>query len=197
MKILACLAFALAACGSDAVSSTDSARQAYFGLDGAIDRAMNLGMKGYNDASSANIPAETGNGDISGTLTVTGHVDQGSSDNKTMNLSTAFTMYQDRLPAADAPGVASGLTYDTDAAALPALSMLLKSIPNGTLTGTLTGKLHMTGSLKGDVTLTLSFSATLQPVPGQSGKIQRVPGSTHITGTAASDYGTYTVDITR
>jgi hypothetical protein len=197
MKNLACFALVLAACGSDTVSSTDNARKAYLGLDGAVDRAINLGLKGKNEAQSANIPTETGSGDVSGTLTVTGMVDQGTAKMAQMTLQTAFVMYQDRVPAGDAPGAASGLTYDSDAAAPPALGMSLKDLPNGTLTGTFNGKVHMSGGLKGDITLALSLTATLQPVPTMTANLQRVPGSTHITGTATSDYGTYMVDITR
>src|SRR5262245_26607098 len=100
------LAFAfagMAACSDDdKVSSEAEARQAYFGLDRAIDRALNLGMAGFNAAHSANIPDQTGTGDITGMLVVSGQVDQGASNNKEMRLKTAFTMYQDRLTGADA-----------------------------------------------------------------------------------------------
>ena len=123
-------------------------------------------------------------------------MDQGASANKEMRLNTAFVGYEDRVPTGDAP-VPSGITYDTDAAALPALSLSLRNIPSGTLTGTLTGKVHMTGDLKGDATLALTFAGTIQPVAGMPGQIQRTPGSTHVTGTVMSAYGTYTVDVTR
>jgi hypothetical protein len=189
---------ALAACGSDStVSSTDSAKQAYLGLDRAIDKSINLGMAGYNAASSANIPPQTGAGDVNGTLTVSGHVDQGTSNNKEMNLTTAFAGYQDNLPIAADGGtvVKSGITYDTNPASLPALSMSLKGIPTGTFSGTLTGPLTMTGSLKGTITLSLSFAGNLESAGGQM--IRRAVGSTHVTGTATSDYGTYTIDLTR
>jgi hypothetical protein len=198
MKLLAFAALlASAACSSnDAVSSAADARRAYFGLDVAIDRALNLGMKGYNDASSANIPAESGNGDVAGTLTVSGQVDQGQSPNKEMRLKTAFAAYQDRLPPSDAgAGAPYGVTYDTDAAVLPELDLSLRNIPNGTFTGTFTGKVIMSGDLKGAVTLALTFSGTIQAVPGQPGKIQR--SSVHVTGTATSDYGTYAVSVDR
>src|SRR5262245_59286739 len=109
------LAFALllTACGSDSVSSTDDARRVYLGLDRAVDRGLNLGFQGFNDANSANIPPEVGNGDYAGTLTVTGQVDQGASTNKEMRLKTAFVGYQDRQPPGDGPGAPLGLTYDT------------------------------------------------------------------------------------
>src|SRR5262245_58828630 len=127
MRFLAFACIMLSACGNDEVSSTEEARRAYFGLDRAVDKSINLGMQGFNAAQSANIPAQTGNGDISGTLVVSGQVDQGMSSNKEMRLKTALTMYQDRLPAAvDAgQGDPSKITYDSDAAALPALDMSL------------------------------------------------------------------------
>jgi hypothetical protein len=170
------------------------AASAYFGLEEAVYRAVDLALVGLNGASSANLPAETGNGDISGTLTVTGHVDQGVSDNKTMNVATAFMVYQDRLPTAEG-GAASGITYDTDAVSLPMLSILLRNIPNGSFTGSLSGALHMSGKLNGDVVLVLAINGSVEPVPGMPGKIQRVPGTTYVTGTATSDYGTYRLDL--
>lgn len=193
------------ACGDDdKVSSEEEARLAYLGIDAAIDRALNLGMAGFNAAQSANIPTQTGNGTVSGTLTVSGQVDQGASDNKGMRLSTAFVMYQDLLPATGDAGAAaaSRITYDTDASALPALNLTLRNIPKatdppGTFTGTLAGTVHMTGGrLDGDVTLMLNFSGNIRVISGGSG-IERVPGSTHVTGTATSKYGTYAIDLTR
>jgi hypothetical protein len=184
------------ACGSDSVSNSDNARRAYLGLDAAIDKALNLGMKGYNDASSANIPTEMTTGDVMGTLTVTGQVDQGASSNKEMRLITAFVGYEDRVLVGDAP-TPTGIVYDAAAGSAADLNLSLRNIPSGTFTGTLNRAVHMTGDLKGDVTLMLTFSGNLQPVAGMAGKIQRMPGSTHITGTATSDYGTFTVDITR
>ena len=197
MRVYLSFAFLLMCCGSDSVSSQDDARRAYLGLDLSVDRALNLGFKGFNDASSANIPTEVGNGDASGTLTVTGQVDQGASDNKEMRLKTAYAGYQDRQPPGDGPGAPLGLTYDTDAAALPELDLSLRNIPNGTFTGSLNGKVNMSGDLKGAVTLALTFSGAIQPIPSMPGKIQRTPGTTHVTGTASSDYGSYTVDLTR
>jgi hypothetical protein len=204
MKTLACLALVLAACSSDStVSNADDARRAYLGLDQAIDRALNLGLQGFNDSSSANIPPESANGDAMGTLTVTGKVSHGTgaSGNSEMTLGTALVTYEDLVPGADAR-TPIGLVYATDAAALPALDLSLRNIPTGTtgmgtLTGSLAGKVHMSGDLKGDVTLALSFTANIVPVPSMPGKIQRMAGSTHVTGTATSDYGTYTVDVTR
>jgi hypothetical protein len=188
----------LLSCGSDTVSSDEEARLAYLGLDRAIERALNLGMDGFSAAQSANIPAQTGNGDVSGTLVVSGQVDQGESPNKEMRLESAFTMYQDRFPAAADGGVdvASGITYDTVEGALPSLDLSLRGIPDGTFTGTFTGRVRMSGELRGDVTLDLAFTGDLRMPAGGAG-IERVPGSTRVTGTATSEYGVYTVDLTR
>ena len=186
----------LVGCSSSSVSSEDAARELYFGLDRAVDRSLNLGMDGFNAAQSANIPSQTGYGQVSGTLTVSGQVDQGASDNKEMRLATAFMTYSDlaEIPdggVADAP--ASGLVYDTMASALPQLDLSLRNIPDGTFTGTLNGAVTVSGSLKGTVTLTLTFSGDIQSAGGSA--IARVPGGTHITGTATSEFGTYTIDL--
>ena len=89
------LAMAAAACGDDGVSSTEDAKNAYLGLDPSIDKAITLGFAGFNSAKSANIDAQTAMGTKSGTLTVTGQVDQGNSANKGMRLLVAMTGYSD------------------------------------------------------------------------------------------------------
>ena len=83
--------------GCNGVDTAHEAELAYLGLDGATDRALNLGMDGYNAASSANIDAQEGPGDVSGTLTVSGKVDQGSSDNKGLRLEMQLTECSDTL----------------------------------------------------------------------------------------------------
>src|SRR6185312_14265687 len=106
--------FALAAgCGNGSVHSDADAQKAYLGLDASIDKAINLGFEGFNAASSANIPTQMTTGTVKGTLVVTGQVDQGASNNKTMRLDTAYTMYTDD----------GKVTYDTMMSALPLLSM--------------------------------------------------------------------------
>jgi hypothetical protein len=172
-------------CGNGSVHSDADAMKAYLGLDASIDKAINLGFAGFNAASSANIPSQMTNGTVKGTLTVGGQVDQGSSSNKTMRLTTSYVSYSDD----------GKVFYDTAQTALPALTMDLKNIPTGTLTGTLDGTLTMSGDLKNAITLTLSFSGNLQAGPNNT--VVRAPGSTHVTGTAVSDYGTYNVDVTR
>src|SRR3954453_10796577 len=115
---LALLLVAAAGC-SNGVHSDADAQKAYLGLDASVDKAINLGFDGFNAASSANIPTQMTTGTKTGTLVVDGHVDAGQSNNKIMNLNTAYTMYSD-----DAK-----VTYDTMTSALPLLSMDLKNVP--------------------------------------------------------------------
>ncbi len=171
------------ACGGG-VSSDQQAQQAYLGLDASIDKAIQLGFDGFNAASSANIPAEMTTGMASGTLTVTGQVDQGTSANKGMRLSEAMNTYSDD----------GQIQYTTSANSLPALTMQLKNIPTGTLTGTLTGDFAMAGALSGSVTLNVTFNGNLQP--GTGTQVERQPGTTQITGTATSGSGTYQINVT-
>jgi hypothetical protein len=180
------LLVASAGCGGgNGVSSDANAQLVYQGLDASIDKAITLGFDGFNAASSANIPPQTATGAKSGIMTIGGQVDQGNSSNKTMNLTDALVMYSD-------DGM---LTYDTPAPA--ALSMKLSMIPTGTVNGTLMGTFVISGQLKGSVTLSLSFTGDLEPVPGSTTQVQRKPGTTHITGTATSTFGVYTVDVIR
>ncbi len=184
-RLVLVFVLAVAGCSNGSVHSDADAQTAYLGLDASIDKAINLGFDGFNAATSANIPTQMTTGANKGTLVVTGQVDQGASSNKTMRLDTAYTMYSD-----------DGKTfYDTTATALPLLTMDLKNIPTGTLSGTFDGAFTMSGALKNSVTLTLSFTGNLQA--GANNTVVRAPGSTHITGTAVSDYGTYNVDVTR
>lgn len=176
-----------AGCSGSDVGSEADAESAYKGLDGSIDKAIQLGFDGFNAASSANIPAQTGKGTSTGTIVIAGKVDQGASDNKTMSLTEQLTKYSDD----------GKLTYDTSDAALPVIDMKLSKIPTGTMTGTLSGAFTLSGDLTGPVTLSLSFTGDLQASASDPAKVERKPGTTHITGTAASDYGTYTVDLTR
>lgn len=172
---------------SDDVGSEEDARRAYIGLDGSVDKAMQLGFQGFNAASSANIDPQTTNGTKAGTLIVSGKVDQGASDNKTMTLSEAMKGYSDD----------GEITYDTDAAALPVIDLKLSKIPDGTIDGTLVGSFSMSGPLEGSVKLSLTIVGELQPTAADATKIERKPGTTTIKGTAESDYGTYDVNVTR
>jgi hypothetical protein len=175
-----------AACG-EGVKNEEDARRAYLGLDAHVDKAITLGFAGFNAASSANISPQMTTGTTGGTLTVTGQVDQGASANKGMRLLEDMVMYSDD----------GKLVYATDTAAKPALNMQLKSIPTGTLSGTLVGNYTMTGELMGTVMLNLSFTGQLQPNAVDMTKVERKPGTTTITGTATSPAGTYQVNVTR
>lgn len=191
--------FFTVACGSDsgnskAVSNADQAKRAYDGIDHAIDKALNLGMQGFNAATSANISPQTGSGDVKGTLVVGGQVDQGASANKTMRLTTDFTGYEDAVFANGDAG-ALHIVYDAVSGGTATLTMKLSNIPNGTFSGTFVQTLHMTGDLQGDVTLNLAFHGDIRAT--STGGIERVPGTTVITGTATSPYGTFAVNITR
>ena len=181
---LAALVSAASGCG-DGISSEETARQAYLGLDASIDKAIGLGFSGFNAASSANIPDQKGSGAITGTMVIGGKVDQGASSNKTMSLTEALTDYCDD----------GEHTYDTGDT-LPTLDMKLSKIPTGTLTGSLTGEYSVTGNIEGLVTLSLTFTGDLQPTSDGTG-VERKPGTTHVTGTAESDYGTYAIDVTK
>jgi hypothetical protein len=188
LPILA-IACTLTGCGDD-VGSEEDARRAYIGLDTSVTKAMQLGFQGFNAASSANIDPQTANGDMTGTITVSGQVDQGASDNKTMNLTMALKDYADK----NVEDIT--ITYNT-ADPLPLLSLKLSKIPTGTIDGTLDGSFTMTGDLEGPVLLKLTIVGDLQPTAADPTKVERKPGTTKITGTAESDYGTYDVNVTQ
>jgi hypothetical protein len=65
------------------------------------------------------------------------------------------------------------------------------------LTGTLAGTFETKGDLQGGVVLSLSMSGQLQADPTDATKVQRKPGTTQVTGTAQSPYGTFAVNLTR
>ena len=174
------------ACGSDEVGSDEDAQRAYEGLDGSIDKAISLGFQGFNAATSANIDPQTASGDKTGSITVSGQVDQGSSDNKTMNLTEELKDYSDD----------EELSYNTGGT-LPLLSMKLAKVPTGTLDGSLAGDFDMTGELEGTVTVSITFAGELQATAADPTKVERKPGTTHITGTATSGEGEYVIDVTR
>jgi hypothetical protein len=180
----------LAACHPK-VSNDADARYAYLGLDSAVDRAMNLGMDGFNAASSANIDDQQGAGDADGTMVVSGQVDQGASDNKELRLEVAFSGYRDQ--AVDDDGNDILTVYDTPDS-LVQLDISLKGIPDGTFDGTFVGTVVMSDGLEGDLDLDLALAGSLQAGAGDD--VERVPGSTTITGTATSDYGVFDVDLT-
>jgi hypothetical protein len=197
MKHLLMLCLVLAGCSDDSISSDEQARRAYLGLDGSIAKSINLGFDGFNAASSANIDPQMAPGDAmpGGMLTVTGQVDQGASSNKGMRLFVGMVGYNDGPFEINDKHDTISVTYDTSMtqAEQPALDMMLKNIPSGTLDGTLMGDYHLTGDIKAYVTLDLTFSGTL--MSGGNSTVVRVPGSTHVTGTATSGDGVYMVDL--
>lgn len=187
------LALATTGCSDDAIDSDEEARRAYLGLDNSIERALNLGMDGYNAASSANIPDQMGSGDVTGTITVSGQVDQGASANKEMRLLIAMDEYSDG-PALRVDDEDIDITYYTDPEALPALDLSLRNIPDGTFTGTLLGDFQMEGDIVGTVTLDLTMAGDLED--DGAGGIRRVLGATTVSGTATSGDGLYEVELT-
>jgi hypothetical protein len=186
LRRLMILALAASGCGNG-VSSNEDARKAYLSLDPSVDKAITLGFNGFNTASSANISPQMAAGTKSGSLTVTGQVDQGTSTNKTMRLQEMMVNYSD-----------DGLiTYATSSTMPPELDMDLKGVPTGTVSGTLVGSFEMTGQESGSLDMNLSFTGDLEPVPMDATKVERKPGTTIITGTATSAAGTYQVNITK
>ena len=186
-----CSALAAAGCGGDDVDSDEAARAAYIGLDGAVEKALGLGMDGFNAATSANIPPQMTTGDVTGTLTVSGQVDSGASDNKEMRLLLDLAEYRDEVPGSDLV-----VRYDTMEAAQPMLDISLRGLPSATFTGTLTGTFYMEGDIEGAVNLSLTLEGMTEPNPDATDNIRRVVGTTHVTGTATSSYGTFNVDVT-
>lgn len=182
-------------CGS--VSSEDDARRAYLGLDNAIEKALALGLQGFNEASSANIAPQSMGGDEDGLITVSGQVDQGASANKGMRLTVLLEDYTDGPVVVNKDGdeLEIAIVYNTDPDAQPALNLNLRDIPDGTFTGSLAGDFQMEGELVGSIRLDLAFSGELES--DGAGGTRRSPGTTHVTGTATADNGsTFDIDVT-
>jgi len=193
-----------AACGDDdAVDSDEQARRAYLGLDGAIEKSLNLGFQGFNLASSANIDAQMTTGTKAGTLAIDGQVDKGASNNKGMRLYVAMVAYDDGAVVINDDGDTVHIVYDTstDMTMQPYLDLKLANVPTGTLNGSLGPNTNMTGvfQLSGDLegTLTIDVTLTGNLMAGSGMEVLRVPGSTKVVGTATnSDGGTYQIDVT-
>ncbi len=156
-----CLLLIVTACSDDAIDSDEEARRAYLGLDTSIEKSLTLGFDGFNSASSANISPQQTTGDSSGTLTITGQVDQGASSNKGMRLSVGMVDYSDGVITIDVEGeqIEVNLTYDTSEVQLeqPFLELSLRNIPDGTFTGELTGNYQIQGDIDGNVELKLTM----------------------------------------
>ncbi len=195
--LLLILALSLLAGCANAVDSEEEAELAYLGLDKSIQKAMDLGFDGFNEADSANIAQQETTGDITGTLVVDGQVDQGSSENKGMRLHLALDEYCDFLDLDDDGEREISVTYWTDPdSALPALDLQLRDIPDGTFDGTMTGSFGMEGDIEGDVKLAVDIDGRIES--DGAGGTQREAGSTTIIGTAIGPSGhTYDIDITR
>jgi hypothetical protein len=193
------LVAAATGCSDDAISSDEEARRAYLGLDGSIEKSLNLGFDGFNTANSANIDPQLGAGDVEGTLTISGQVDQGSSANKEMRLRVGMVGYTDgvfTIVVDEDEEVEVDLVYSTSelVAEQPELHLSLRDVPDGTFTGELTGVYHLTGDIDGDVTLDLAMSGEI--MDGGAGLVVRVPGTTTVTGSATSGDGAYAVAVT-
>ena len=194
---LACVLVSIAACsGDDSVNSDEEARRSYLGLDKSISKSLALGFQGWTMATSANIPPQMTAGDLSGTLTITGKVDQGVPNQAQMNLNVGMMMYSDgEIPIND-DGDTISITYatSTDVTMQPLVSIKLNSSAGNTITGMLRGAYTMSGDMEGTVTLDLTLNGTFT---GTAPNVMRVVGSMTVTGTAVnSDGGTYTVDVT-
>ena len=190
-------------CSDDGVDSDEEARRAYLGLDKSIEKSLNLGFAGFNAASSANIAPQAGTGDAAGTVTITGQVDQGSSDNKGMRLYVAMVDYDDgNIDVGGEEDI--HIVYDTDPDPMkqPYLNLKLNNFPNGTLMGTLDSNSAMTGvyTMSGDIEGTLALVVTITgPIMAGTiaGQVVRVPGMTTVVGTATNgDGGKYEINLT-
>ena len=186
----------LSACAGK-LSSDDEAAYAYVGLDGAVSRALALGLTGFNQADSANIATQTGDGDVSGTMTVDGQVDRGASDNKGLRLDVALDEYADVEDLEDDEKDEIVITYFTDPdATLPYFDLSLRNMPDGTLSGTLTGTFFMKGDLEDEVELNLQIDGAIEADPEVTDGVRRAEGSTTVTGTATTGRGgTFDVDV--
>jgi hypothetical protein len=177
----------LLACGKG-VSSEETAQLAYLGLNKAIEKSLKLGFDGFNAASSANIPNQSTTGDASGTLTISGKVDQGVSANKNMQLRMGLVGYSDGPVELEDEGEFE-ITYATAEAVAdqPALDLSLKNIPNGTFTGSLVGTFDMTGEIEDTATVNLNFAGEIED--NGAGGTRRKQGTTAVTGTVTSKSG--------
>jgi hypothetical protein len=201
--LIVVLSLATVACSDDGVDSDEEARRAYLGLDKSIEKSLNLGFVGFNLATNANIDPQMMPGDEAGTLTITGQVDSGASDNKGMRLNIALVDYEDGPIVINDEDEEIEIIYNTstNVADQPYLNLKLQNYPNGTLTGTLdsntnlTGVYVLSGAIEGELTLNLTING--QTMEGPNATVVRVVGSTTVVGTATNqDGGTYDINIT-
>jgi hypothetical protein len=202
---LLALIFAIG-CGDDNVSSDEDARRAYLGLDKSVSKSLKLAFDGFNAATNANIPDQMTTGDAmpGGTLLISGQVDSGASNNKTMRLNIGMVAYDDGDVKINDNGDTVHIVYDTDMVKTnqPYLEVKLSNYPTGTMDAmltpntALTGHYNLSGDIKGYLDLNLTLTGSLMACTAPC-ITERVVGSTHIVGTATNgDGGTYNIDIT-
>ena len=178
----------------DAADANEQARHAYLGLERSIATAVQLGIDGFNTASSSNITPQSAAGLRDGSITVTGQVDQGASSTKEMRLYVRMAGYDD----GDVPvalGETMHIIYNTQLAMeqQPSLQLKLTDIPTGTLSGSLTsnalgtGVYQLTGDVTGQLKLNLTIMGTLEGGAGNS--ITLKPFATKVVGTATHESG--------
>ncbi len=186
----------VAGCARGQITSDQEAEWAWMGLEGAVDAALTLGLQGYSEASSANIAAQSGTGDVSGTITVTGQADQGSSDNKGLRLDIVLVGYRDRVDLNEDGDEDLAVTYDTPEGTDLLADLKLRDLPDGTLSGTVTRDVEMIGDLEGAIRLALDIDGPTESDGGEG--VMLVDGETHVSGTATNEGGgVFEVDLTR
>jgi hypothetical protein len=181
--------------GCGGVDSEDDARIASLGLDAIVTRVLGLGFDGFNAANSANIPLQEADGDESGTMSVSGQVDQGASANKGMRLDVALVEYADGTlddPETDDDDEIEVVYSTADGAPLD-VDLSLRDIPDGTVTGTAVGTTLIEGDIAGEIDVNLSLTGAIES--DGSGGTRRVAGSTNVTGTVESGNGAFDVDF--
>ena len=129
------------ACSDDGVSSDEEARRAYFGMDESIANSSRSALQASTPRPAPTSRRSRPRAPRAGTITITGQVDQGNSNNKGMRLHVGMAGYTDGQVVIDGKALDVNITYATnaDSALQPALTLSLKNIPTGTLTGTLVG----------------------------------------------------------
>ncbi len=181
--------------GCGGVASEDDARIASLGLNTIVTRVLGLGFDGFNAADSANIPAQAADGDESGSMSVTGQVDQGASDNKGMRLDVVLDGYADATlddPETDDEEELE-VRYTTAEEAPLDVELSLRDIPDGTQTGTLSGTTLIEGALEAEIDVDLSMTGAIES-DGEGGT-RRADGTTTVTGTVSSANGDFDVDF--
>ncbi len=196
---LAFLVFSAACSSSDSVDSNEQARRAYLGLDKSISKSLALAFAGYDAATNANIPTQMTMGDAmpGGTLTITGKVDSGTCSQLSMGLDVGMVKYTDGPFVIDSKNDKISVTYDTSTtvASQPLLSIKLNGSSGNSINASLMGDYTMTGDIKGTVTLDLTIVGTFSGTCPNA--VQRVSGSTTVTGTVVnSSGGMYSVNVT-